>query len=156
YARRPGPGRYLPVVAFFALGLAAKPMLVTLPFVLLLLDYWPLGRAGAAWRGGRAGALVAEKVPLLVLAGLSCGVTLRAQQPAIQSLEAVPLGARLANGLVAYVAYLGKAAWPVDLGVLYPLPPGGPPGWQVAGAALVLGVISAWAVRSARQLPWLL
>ena len=103
--------RYLAVVVLFALGLMAKPMLVTLPFVLLLLDYWPLGRMGPAaadrslsfpWR------LVVEKIPLLALAAASCVATSLAQGNAVVPIDAMPLSSRIANALVSYVAYLGQ------------------------------------------------
>ena len=109
-------------LALFALGLLAKPMLVTLPFVLLLLDVWPLGRVRGRrippWR------LVAEKTPLFVLAAASCVVTWLAQRRggAASSLEAVPVADRLANAAVAFGAYLAKTAWPSALAVFYPHP----------------------------------
>ena len=135
YAERPASwGRYLSVVAAFALGLTAKPMLVTLPFVLLLLDYWPLGRLGPLRAGSREDEansprpdrlfvrLVVEKIPLFVLAAASCAVTLAAQRDAIQTLEQIAFPWRVANAAVAYVAYLGKMFYPAGLAVLYPLP----------------------------------
>ncbi len=147
YAERPASwGRYLLVVASFALGLTAKPMLVTLPFVLLLLDYWPLGRLGPRRGGSREeGAnpprpdrrlvrLVVEKIPLFVLAAASCVVTLAAQRNAMRPLEQLAFPWRVANAAVAYVAYLGKMLYPAGLAVLYPLPKGPPPAWEVVAA----------------------
>src|SRR5207248_6639738 len=120
YVRRPGAGRYLLVVLPLALGLLAKPMLVTLPFVLLLLDSWPLG----GWRPGAAGRLLLEKVPLFGLVLASCVVTFLAQAhgSAVAPVEAVPPAARVGNALLAYVGYLGKTFWPARLAVFYPHP----------------------------------
>jgi tetratricopeptide (TPR) repeat protein len=167
YTRRPGLARYLAVILSFALGLMAKPMLVTLPFVLLLLDYWPLGRfqwspAPAASPGngpkhtdlGFTLRLIWEKIPLLMLAALSCLITVYAQQLAIAPLKKVPFPTRLANALIAYVGYLGKMIWPLHLAVFYPYPKDGWPWWQVAAAALVLLGISVLALRGARKYPY--
>jgi Flp pilus assembly protein TadD len=126
YVKRPGAGRYWLMLTFFALGLMAKPMLVTLPFVLLLLDIWPLSRfrpsegtgQGALWL-----RLVREKLPLFLLAALSSVITF-ALQPRIGSLgglESLSLGYRLQNSVVSYIAYLGKMIWPENLAALYPL-----------------------------------
>ena len=120
YVRRPfSLVRYLTVVVLFALGLMAKPMLVTLPFVLLLLDYWPLGRM-AAGGGGQVrrfpGALVVEKIPLLALAAASCVATSLAQSKAVVPIDVMPLSSRIANALVSYVAYLGQILLPGGAG----------------------------------------
>src|SRR5208337_2074007 len=107
YVDRPASWvRYLLLVASFALGLTAKPMLVTLPFVLLLLDYWPLGRL----KSGPASFvhLIVEKIPLFVLAAVSCVVTLSAQRDVMPSLEQVSFAGRVANAAVDCVGYLGK------------------------------------------------
>ena len=152
YAEHPKSwGRYLLVVASFATGLTAKPMLVTLPFVLLLLDYWPLGRFGRV-----SGGVVAEKIPLFALAVASCLVTIAAQQNAINSFEHLPLSRRLANAAVAYVAYIGKMFYPADLAVLYPLPEGPPPVWEVVVAATVLLSITMAVFAVRRKYPYLL
>jgi tetratricopeptide (TPR) repeat protein len=135
----------------FAVGLTAKPMLVTLPCVLLLLDLWPLGR----WRGTelRANAkLILEKLPLFTLAAVSCVLTSRAQSAggAMQAIENFSLPVRIANALVAYALYLGKLLWPTKLAVLYPNFGEMPPLWQtVLAAALLLGLTAAalWALR---------
>jgi protein O-mannosyl-transferase len=128
YARRGGLLRYLLVFLLFALGLLAKPMLVTLPFVFLLLDYWPLerlpveskGGAGFPWR--TTGWLMVEKLPLVLLSAASSVVTYLAQQSglAVIPFERLPLGLRIQNALVSYVAYLGNMFWPLDLAILYP------------------------------------
>src|SRR5262249_39294445 len=114
YVERPGLGRYLLVLLPFALGLLAKPMLVTLPCVLLLLDYWPFGRWASASSRSR---LVLEKLPLFALVLAACIVTCLAQVQggAMAELEAVPLTARLENALLAYVGYLGQMVWPLHL-----------------------------------------
>ena len=135
YVERPTRGRYVMVVGCYAMGLMAKPMVVTLPFVLLLLDYWPLGRT--RWMPSvvgnnarlRLGELVREKIPFFALAAVSCGVTIWAQHSggAISSLEQLPLGLRMANAVVSYVRYIEKAVWPSGLAVFYPYrawPPG--------------------------------
>jgi Flp pilus assembly protein TadD len=163
YARRPGWGRYLLVVLPLALGLAAKPMLVTLPFVLLLLDYWPLQRGGEwrvasderpsslATRHSPLVTLLLEKLPLLILAAACSAATLAAQERIVQSMEDFPLLTRAANAVVACATYLVQAFWPVRLAFFYPHPAGGPPAWQLAGAALLLAGVSALVLRGARR-----
>lgn len=158
YAERPRPGAYLAVAALLALSLLAKPMLVTLPFLLLLLDFWPLRR----WRpwgdagGAPAVRLVAEKLPLLALSAGSSVVTWLAQSrsDAIAPASSGVLE-RLAFAAIAYVRYLGQAVSPVSLGVYYPVPPGGHGAWAGIGAAAVLVGVSAVAVASLRRAPWL-
>ncbi|HEX4263606.1 MAG TPA: tetratricopeptide repeat protein [Verrucomicrobiae bacterium] len=155
---RQGPSSkswYVGAVVLFALSLMAKPMLVTLPFVLLLLDIWPLER----WRSfetRNVPRLLLEKAPFLLLTLASCVVTFLAQRSvAVMSLEQRPLGLRLANALVSYVEYLGKMIWPARLAVIYPLPDEIPM-WQIVGGAVILAAISwmAWAARKTR--PYLL
>jgi protein O-mannosyl-transferase len=151
YAERPNSrGWYGLVLASFALGLMAKPMLVTLPFVLLLLDYWPLGR--------RVGlrALIVEKIPFFVLAAASCLVTLAAQREAMRTLQNVDLSARLANAAIAYSGYLGKMFYPVELAAFYPLPKDPPPAWKALGAITLLFVITAAVFAARRKRPYLL
>jgi tetratricopeptide (TPR) repeat protein len=140
--------------ALLALGLMAKPMLVTLPCVLLLLDYWPLGRLRR--REELRGALV-EKLPLFALAALACGVTLVAQRTggALQALERYPLLMRIENALDAYAVYVAKAFWPSGLAVFYPHAQGGLPLWRVAIGALLLIGVSAWVLRGLRGRPYL-
>ncbi len=144
---------------FFALGLMAKPMVMTLPFALLLLDYWPLGRT--PWAKPATGEnlkippgrLLKEKLPFLALTVVSCGVTYWAQRigGAIESLARLPVGDRIANAAVSYLRYLGKVFWPGGLAVFYPCQK-----WPVeivAGAVAVLIALSVWAIRSARREP---
>jgi protein O-mannosyl-transferase len=157
YVRRPGAGRYLLVTLPFALGLMCKPMLVTLPFVLLLLDFWPLQRPTTPASVRR---LVVEKLPLLALSVLSCCVTVMAQADAeaIRSFQTVPFGIRIANSLVAYTAYLGKTVFPSSLAVFYPHPASlgaDAPVWLATVSALLLAAVSALAIRQVRARPWL-
>jgi tetratricopeptide (TPR) repeat protein len=149
YVRRPGPLRYLAVAAALAVGLLAKPMLVTVPCLLLLLDYWPLQRAVRPTR------LVAEKIPLFLLVGLSCALTLSAQQGAVVSVTDCGPLARVGNAQVAYVVYLRKALLPTDLAVFYPHPGNGLPVAQAVGAALLLGLLSLLFLRPYRTQPYL-
>jgi tetratricopeptide (TPR) repeat protein len=168
FVRRPVMIRYAAVAGFFTLGLMAKPMVVTLPFVLLLLDYWPLNRFKAGQTndpGPAAGKpnpaipvlrLVSEKIPLFVLTGLSCGVTVLAQKKgeALGLLDVHPLTMRVANAIVSYLKYLQKLIWPTDLAILYPYPEAITAGQVLVGCA-VLGTITFLAVRYGKRLPWL-
>jgi protein O-mannosyl-transferase len=169
YAERPRLGRYLLILVCFCLGLMAKPMLVTLPFLLLLLDYWPLGRLslkgpGLATSSPKPGPgvtikrLVWEKLPLLVLSALSSVVTFYAQKEsgAVSTIYALSIPNRLANAMVAYVSYLGKMFWPAHLAVLYPLSRHNLPIWQVLAAGLALAVLTLLTLRQARRYPFLL
>ncbi len=137
---------YAAAVVCFACGLMAKPMLVTLPFVLLLLDYWPLRRE-MRW------GLVFEKIPFFILAAASSVVTFVVQRRggAVSPLTGLPLAARIGNAFISYVRYLAKFFWPARLSVLYPHP-GHWPVWQVACAALLLAAITAGVIwRGARR-----
>ncbi|NVM26518.1 MAG: tetratricopeptide repeat protein, partial [Desulfobacterales bacterium] len=163
YLERPRVSRYLRVLFFFILGLMAKPMLVTLPFVLLLLDYWPLGRFQFGRSGGEGKSrqraialrLVWEKIPLFILAVASSFVTFLVQQSggAVRSLDALSLDVRISNTLVSYVSYIGKMIWPYHLAVLYPHP-GNLPMSQIAVACLLLISISFLAIMAVRQRPY--
>jgi len=170
YVAAPLVWRYLAVLLLFALGLMAKPMLVTLPLVLLLLDYWPLGRlpdeSSKAARGRprpltqprlkQVRPLLTEKLPLLALTAFSCVITLIAQKSAgaMMSLAGLPLTERLANAMVAYVSYIRKVFWPYPMAFFYPLTP--VPWWQALSAALLLAVISGVVWRTRRRRPYLL
>jgi tetratricopeptide (TPR) repeat protein len=147
YARRGGVGRYLLTAALLAVGLMAKPMLVTLPFVFLLLDYWPLDRL----RRGRGSRVWLEKLPFFALSAVSSVMTLIAQRSSIWPTDTMPLSLRAANALMSYLRYAAKMFWPADLSVLYMHPnlPGGTPwaAWQVAGAGLTLLLISLLVTR---------
>jgi Tfp pilus assembly protein PilF len=158
------------VLGSFVLGLLSKPMMVTLPFVLLLLDYWPLRRfaetkiacCSRVFRESVSGnktwlLLVVEKMPFCFIAALASLVTLVAQREvgAIWSLEGMSFEVRFANALVAYMEYICKMLWPADLGVLYPHA-GMPEAWKISVAVLILVSISYLAVRKAREMPFLL
>jgi Tfp pilus assembly protein PilF len=151
YAEAPSIRRYAWTSVTLALGLMSKPMLVTWPFVMLLLDYWPLGRLGGqGWdqrlrsashsEAATARALVREKIPLFALAAASAIMTLIAASRggAVGTLAHEPIALRLSNALVSYATYLLRAFWPNDLAVYYPFPEAGIPAWQIIGAALLL------------------
>jgi len=155
YVRRPSRGRYAAAAALVALSLMTKPMLVTLPLVLLLFDWWPLGRLTAG--GRRPWALVAEKIPLFVLAAGSSLVTLAAQAGggALASTLAQPLSARLGNALVSLMAYIGKTLWPKGLAAFYPLPGAGHQLWRVVAAGIALAAVTAVVLAARRDRPFL-
>ena len=147
-------------LALFALGLMSKPMLVTAPFVLLLLDYWPLGRMKLDSENRRLrilSRLLLEKVPFFAFSVASSVVTFLVQKKggAVSTLVGLPVGARAANALVSYLRYVGKTVWPDDLAVLYPHPGHWPWGWVVAATVFLLG-ITALAVWSRERVPALL
>ncbi len=170
YAKQPGIGTYLPVFLFFALGLMAKPMLVTLPFVMLLLDYWPLHRFyknSDIHESGDSGinssipqflnlSIFYEKIPFFALTAASCVITFLVQKSggSVGALDILPLDVRIANALVSYICYIGKMIWPLHLAVLYPHPRI-IPAWQIAGACLILVSVSLLVVRNMRQRPCL-
>jgi tetratricopeptide (TPR) repeat protein len=158
YVERPGVGRYLAVLPAFCLGLMAKPMIVTLPFALLLLDVWPLRRVRLPWRWNSppGKALLLEKLPLLALAAGASVVTFLAQRHsgAVAPLVGISLALRLENGLVSYLAYIGDMFWPAGLAVLYPLPRALPV-LGVAAAGLALAGISFAVARQFRARPYL-
>ncbi len=161
YARKPEWGSSVAVSVCFALSLAAKPMLVTLPFLMLLLDFWPLGRMAAAVKGpGRPAplaGLLREKIPWLALSAASCAVTLVAQRRAhaVQSLADSSLAVRAANAVASCGAYVAKTLWPSDLSVLYPHPGSFPPLVSTAAAALLVSGATAASLRFGRARPYL-
>lgn len=165
--------RYLIIVLFFVLGLLSKPMLVTLPFALLLLDYWPLNQLridrkrdnkngdatevmGSCDKYPNLSVLLLEKIPLMVLAMISCGVTLFAQKSggAIRTISVIGLGERVGNAISSYIVYLGKMLCPVHLTIFYPYPDVFHPLWVILCALLLL-IISAFVLLSARRFPYL-
>jgi tetratricopeptide (TPR) repeat protein len=164
YARRPGLRRYAAVASFFVLALLSKPQVITFPFLLLLLDYWPLCRIGtpaadrAAAQGGNAprlwsGWLILEKAPLLLLSAASATMTMKAQNAggAIQPLSQYSLPLRLETAVISYVRYLGKALWPSKLVALYPHPTNLYPSWQVGAAVVLLMLITVLVIRAREQ-----
>lgn len=149
YTERPALRRYLPVVAWFGLGLMAKPMVVTMPFVLLLLDFWPLRRPLDI-------GLLREKIPLFALSALASAATYLVQghSGAVGALAALPFAQRAENALLAYCIYIGKTFWPSGLAVFYPYP-AVLPLWQAVLAAAALTALSAVALRARRRAPYL-
>jgi tetratricopeptide (TPR) repeat protein len=144
YARTPGRYRYLCVIVLYALGLMSKPMLVTVPVVLLVLDYWPLKRCLPVKR------LLLEKVPLAAMAAVSALVTLKAQSEAVADLETLGLAERLMNAVASYGTYILQMFWPAGLSVFYPFQREGLALRAMVGAALVAACTAA-AVVSARR-----
>jgi tetratricopeptide (TPR) repeat protein len=178
YAERPGIRRYLLVVLAFCLGLLSKSMLVTLPFVLLLLDYWPLGRirsrkgwpsplsqpkkgkafskskpAEGDYQSVPAWRLIREKIPLFALAAVSSVITFVVQQRAgamaMELSEKLPLNFRISNALVSYISYIGKMIYPSRLAVFYPL--NMIPPWRATVCFVMLAAISAFIIVSHRR-----
>jgi tetratricopeptide (TPR) repeat protein len=158
YTRAPAIARYLLVVIVVALGLMSKPMLVTLPFVLLLLDYWPLGRIQAqpACGGGQLLKLIVEKIPLIVLSAVSSVVTLLAQRGAIGWTEQLPIVARISNAIVSYVVYIRQMFWPAKLAVFYPHPENRLSIWEISLAFVILLGITMAAYVLRRKAPFLI
>ncbi len=163
YAREPKTGRYLAVAGLYALGLMAKPQVITLPCVLLLWDYWPLRRMFPEWKSASSGtkvetsfpkrtlgSLIAEKLPLLMLAGVSAHLTQMSQQASgwhsVKWTRAIQVG----NAIVCYVRYLAKAFWPSHMAVFYPHPGSSLPMSAVALAALLLLAITLVVLKYAR------
>jgi len=173
YVKRPGLLRYLLAVLLFALGLMAKPMLVTLPFVLLLLDYWPLNRfepqtAKTSGRQSRKAApatgrrevlyrIIIEKIPFFALSSISSIFTFLVQHNsgAVIGINALPLESRVNNVFLSYVTYMGKMFWPSSLTVFHPYDIGVVPSWQVILCVLLLLVISVFVIRFGRKQKYL-
>jgi Flp pilus assembly protein TadD len=161
WVNRRGAARYAMMVVLFALGLMAKPMLVSLPLVLLMMDYWPLGRASGQWTMNNEQKeswfrLIRERLPLFVLAAASCALTVYVQRVTgtAGSLLSVPLGQRLANAAVSCVGYILKMIWPGGLAALYPHPLDTLPVWQVIGSAIALAGLCTLAVKLRRTKPY--
>jgi len=140
YVDKPDARRYLLALGAFCLGLMSKQMLVTLPFALLLLDYWPLKRLKTT----KISRLLIEKVPYLTISAAASVIVFKVQHSAgaVLSVDSIPLATRASNALISYVVYLGTIFWPSGLAMFYPYPPS-LPAWQIAGAAVILVVISA-------------
>ncbi len=150
YARQPSLARYLMVSILFVLGLISKPMLVTIPCVLLLLDYWPLNRP-EGWR-----KLIAEKIPLLGLSAGSCLATIVAQGQAIASVARLPLTARVSNAFESYVTYIEQLIWPTRLAVFYPYFGRSPFSHEIISAVLVVIAATAFVIALRREYPYLI
>ena len=161
WVRRRRLGNYLLLTLCLSLGLFSKAMLVTFPFTLLLLDVWPLRRIefpnrfsdSGFWRSGRQ--LVREKLPLFAITAAFCLVALTAQRSAgaVAGFDALPLGVRLQTAVVAYVGYLGKFLWPVNLACIYPHP-GAWPWWIVLGSCALLLAVTGFSIAMIRTRPW--
>ncbi|NTW49681.1 MAG: tetratricopeptide repeat protein, partial [Chlorobiales bacterium] len=159
YAVKRKPLMYVLTLVAFVLGLMSKPMLVTLPLVMLMMDYWPLGRyrdTAQSERFSHLIPLVKEKIPFFACSLLSSAITIYAQHKggSIASLDHISVGSRIENALISYVAYIGKTVWPHDLAVLYPMPSSFPL-WQVIGSVLVILIVSAATIRVGRRYPYL-
>ncbi len=166
YCQKNSRRQYLLALLFFICGLMSKPMLVTLPCVLLLLDFWPLKRISLPSAGGLNGAqnsgmglikpcrLIAEKIPFAIFSLLSCGITLIAQKNAIASVAELSLVDRIINAVVSYAAYLAKTFFPWPLAVLYPHPLSFP-AWKVLASMFLLAGVTFLVIRRIRTSPWL-
>lgn len=177
YAQRPSSARYVAGLALFVCGLMSKPMLVTVPCVLLLMDFWPLGRlrlwpengpwfAGAGWKGAwsalvqrspvHPGRLLMEKVPYLALAVFSSAITFIGVYSTNRMLgtESVSIGLRLANVPISYVRYMAKMILPEDMVILYPMPDHWEV-WMIVGSSILLVLISGMVLAWMRRAPWL-
>jgi len=158
----PGSGFYWLALFLFTLGLLCKPMLVTLPFVLLLLDYWPLNRLASPEAGGPGSrfpawlGLILEKIPFLLLTVAACVATVLAQQQVIESAQTFGIATRMGNALVSYAAYVWQMVYPVGLAVFYPHPGSGLPIWRVGMSVVVLLIITAGVMVGRRKHPYLL
>ena len=154
YTRQPSVRRYLVVALFFAFGLMAKPMLVTLPALLVLLDYWPLGRNPGGisnwWKS------VAEKMPLLLLSLLAAIATLIAQRTTVSYNQELPLAWRLGNGLLSYVTYIWQLLWPARLAVFYPHAADHLPPWDIVLSVLLLAGTTVFALVWRKTRPYLM
>src|SRR5437763_1048607 len=152
YARLPTVGRYLTMSILFALGLMSKSMLVTLPFLLFLLDYWPLGRFAGGLSSKR---LILEKIPLLILSAAAGVATLLVQRSSLAIVEQLPLVSRIGNGLVSCVIYMKQMIWPARLAVFYPHPGDQLPVWEIGLATVLLGIVSAGGIALRHKRPYL-
>jgi protein O-mannosyl-transferase len=156
YVRKPSAGRYLLVAVLFLFGLMSKPMLVTLPFVLLLLDYWPLRRIRDQRLevGSQLRRLVAEKIPLFALSAFSCAATLLVQIYSTEKLEQLPFIWRLKTAVVSYGAYIWQMFWPARLAAFYPHPNDQLPFWQICLACVFLISVSLLSILWIKRRPY--
>jgi tetratricopeptide (TPR) repeat protein len=154
YTRKPSISRYVTMSLLFVAGLLSKPMLVTTPVILLLLDYWPLGRSKRSemtWS-----KLIVEKIPLFALAGVDASLSAGGIATAHSSADQLPFLARIGNAFVSYIVYMWQMIWPAKLGVFYPYPPNGLPIWQPVIAAAILLVITILVFGFRKSRPYLL
>ncbi len=164
YTRKISVSRYILVIVLFCLGLMAKSMLVSLPMILMLWDYWPLKRFAFDTQNGdienrqkrKASFLIIEKIPFFILTALSCVMTLIAQKEAIAAFEVFPLNSRLSNALISYVIYMLQMFWPTNLAVFYPHPVKISSFWQWGGALILLLVITAAVIFLGRRRKYLI
>ncbi len=162
YVRTPSMARYLLIFLSFAAGLMSKPMLVSAPVILLLLDYWPLDRIGGRTsitqdqksetrdRWSVVSGLILEKIPLFLLSAASCAVTFMVQKRAVGAIPPLPWSWRIENAIVSYVIYIRQTLWPVRLAVFYPYPNDALPVWQII---LALGLLAGTDCGSSRCPP---
>lgn len=154
YAEKPGLVRYFLVLLSFACGLMSKSMVLTLPVILILLDFWPLGRLNHQSRTKTLGFIplwqLKEKAPLFILSAIFSAATLHAQLP----VKHIPLDLRLANAPISFVAYLSQIFWPLDLAVFYPFPAQFP-AWKVLGSIILILIITFFVLRAAKRFPCL-
>ena len=166
YTRNQNPSRYATMLILFGCGLLSKPMLVTLPAILLLLDYWPLKRfqksassakatAASAVGGQRSAKLIVEKIPLFVLSLGSAIATLIAQRGGIMEMAHLPFSWRIANAASVYLVYVWQMFWPVNLAAIYPHP-GQLPFWETAGAGALLVLVTGLVFLVRKRRPYLL
>lgn len=156
YTRKPNTVRYVLMSIFFACGLLSKPMLVTLPAILLVLDYWPLNRfRRAEGAEQRTANLIFEKIPLFVLSVGSAIATLIAQRNGILDTEYLPFTSRIANAASAYLIYIWQMFWPINLAAFYPYP-GRLPIWETAGASGLLVLMTSVAILTRKERPYLI
>lgn len=160
YVHRPGPWRYACVLLAYAMGLMSKPMLVTLPIALLIIDYWPLKWLGTGKHRLSFWQVLREKIPMFVMAIPCAVVTIASAGVAGAGASAnsgvlYPFGVRAANAFVSYIRYVEMTFWPRNLAVFYPHPASTLPTWQVVGSVIVFVVLCVLAVRTARTRPYL-
>lgn len=163
YVQRPSAGRYILVLLSFILGLMSKPAIVVLPFILVLLDYWPLARFSSDDSNGGMKRIkhfvtsIKEKIPLWFITVAGCVLTYTSQKAggAVTALDTLPLNVRISNALLSYTGYLWKAFWPHKLAILYPYPDI-IPAWCVGVSAILLCAIFVWAMQVARKHPYVI